>query len=248
VRSDPRNVPSESDPKADSAVGSNERTNERTNAADPNGQKSGAGSRRTGAYKDSTDGLVAIGDAAMSWLDEVEVTSTKKRWPVVRSGERDPIPSHIRAAVWYRDRGRCVECIPENPHSQVLHLDHIVPWSAGGADTTDNLRILCEYHNLERSNFVDFARPVRPATWWCSNCYVLDEHQWTHLGPYVTCPRHGNDPRLGNARCRVQRAYARVWRETGEAPTWHERPMLTSWGTVAYCAHCDAPALTGVVL
>lgn len=129
-----------------------------------------------------------------------------------------------------------------------MHLDHIKPWSAGGADTTDNLRLLCDYHNVERSNYVDFAEPVRPATWWCANCYTLDRHIWRYDYPYITCPRHGSDPRLKNARCRVARAYAKAWINEQERPTWHERPMLTVFDLIAYCAHCDAPGLTGVVL
>lgn len=32
---------------------------------------------------------------------------TGERHPVIRSGERDEIPAHVRAAVWYRDEGRC---------------------------------------------------------------------------------------------------------------------------------------------
>lgn len=61
-----------------------------------------------------------------------------RRHEVVRTGEREPIPSHVRAAVWYRDRGQCDYCPPETPVRSSLEIDHIQPWSAGGPDTTDN--------------------------------------------------------------------------------------------------------------
>lgn len=248
MTSNPLRIASESDRKTDSEAGSNERTNERTDAADRIGRQSGAGSRRERAYQDSTFGPVSLSSAASGWLDEWEPKLQGERWPVVRSGERDPIEPHVRAAVWYRDGGRCAECIPEWPRSDVLHLDHIIPWSAGGPDATDNLRMLCESHNQERSNYVDFARPKRPATWWCLNCYSLDEHRWSYDGPRVACPRHGRNRTPETARCRVARAYAKAWKATGEVPTWHQRPPLTGGELVAYCAHCNAPGVTAVVL
>lgn len=189
------------------------------------------------------DEIVGIGEVIAAG----ELWQTDRRHEVIRRGEREPIPSHVRAAVWYRDRGQCNECPrgwePDGP----LHLDHIQPWSAGGPDTTDNLRLLCEHHNLERSNFVDYARPKRPATWWCANCYSLDEHRWNYSAPLVSCPTHTTTYIPEKSPCRVVRAYARAW-ERGEQPTWHERLMLTTFDQIAYCAHCNAPGVTGAVL
>jgi hypothetical protein len=235
---------SESDRKSDSEVGSNERTNERTDASDHHGCKSGTGSRRERAY-DEFDGLVAVG----SVIAAGELWQTSERHERTRIGERDEIPRHVRAAVWFRDSGKCADCHPEYPSGDVLHLDHIKPWSAGGADTTDNLRLLCERHNLKRSNYIDFARPKRPATWWCANCYTLDEHVWTYYrAGFVTCPVHGNSMNPAKSRCRVERAHARAYRDGEDMPTWHMRPMLTAFDQIAYCAHCDAPGMTGVLL
>lgn len=177
-----------------------------------------------------------------------ELWRTDQRHERVRSGEREPIEPHVRAAVWFRDRGQCEECVPGWPSGDVLHLDHIKPWSAGGADTTDNLRLLCERHNLERSNYVDFARPKRPATWWCANCYSLDEHVWEYTHPLIVCPTHGSAYTPTKVRCRVARAFTSAWRRGEPAPTWHQRPMFTEPDLIAYCAHCDAPGLTEVVL
>lgn len=35
---------------------------------------------------------------------------------------------------------------------KVLHLDHVIPYSAGGTETADNMRVLCEPCNLSRGD------------------------------------------------------------------------------------------------
>lgn len=168
---------------------------------------------------------------------------TGERHPVIRSGERDEIPAHVRAAVWYRDEGRCKPCGDSFAPDVPLHLDHITPWSAGGPDTTDNLRLLCETHNRERSNFVDHARQVRPATWWCVNCYSRDGFGWDYDDKTVRCQRHGY-----SKRCRVVRRYEQQLlaevRDGLEFANWHEQEPITHASVIAYCAHCNAPGLT----
>lgn len=185
------------------------------------------------------DEFVSIGAVL---ADELPFT-TGERHDVIRNGERDEIPSFVRAAVWYRDGGRCKPCGDNFAEGTPLHLDHITPWSAGGSDTTDNLRILCARHNQERSNFVDHARPARPATWWCVNCYSREGFNWRYDSHAVTCQRH----RTSN-RCRVVRRYAQQLSSTattgGEFLNWHEREPITHASVLAYCAHCDAPGLT----
>lgn len=174
----------------------------------------------------------------------------RRRHPVVRIGQRAEIPAHVRAAVWFRDRGACELCgTREVVNNGPWHLDHIKPWSAGGPDTTDNLRLLCEAHNVERSNYADPTedRPRRPATWWCIHCYSdRMEHRWQYSpnGVPLTCPIHES------FSCRVIRGVERTRIKTGEWPTWHEREPIDLDGplAIAYCAHCDAPALTGYPL
>lgn len=59
------------------------------------------------------------------------------------------IPSDVKKQVWIRDKGRCVIC----GATDELHFDHDVPYSKGGSSiTSDNVRILCARHNLEKSN------------------------------------------------------------------------------------------------
>lgn len=77
------------------------------------------------------------------------------RQELIDSGElfgeqpkRPPIPREIVDAVYKRDGGRCVYC----GSTQDLQLDHIIPFSKGGATTLENLQLLCQKCNIEKSN------------------------------------------------------------------------------------------------
>jgi hypothetical protein len=68
-------------------------------------------------------------------------------------GPRD-VPLGLRFKVLRRDSFRCVLCgdnPPANPNC-VLNVDHIIPWSKGGATVFENLRTLCAPCNVGRSN------------------------------------------------------------------------------------------------
>lgn len=181
---------------------------------------------------------------------------TGERHEVVRRGDRAEIPKHTRVAVWFRDKGRCRLCPPEKRIDGPWHLDHIQPWSSGGPDTSDNLRVLCEKHNLERSNHVIAEeRPESLVTWWCSRCYMLDEHKWEYFtNALPECPLHATaaplvgGKMLANGRCAVQRGYAKTYETTGVMPTWHQRAPIEELHAVAFCAHCGTRGLTGVTL
>ncbi|MEU1953160.1 TerD family protein [Nocardia rhamnosiphila] len=60
---------------------------------------------------------------------------------VLAPGQRDSrsIPQEVKAEVWQRDGGRCVEC----GDSHYLEFDHVIPLSRGGATSAANLQILC---------------------------------------------------------------------------------------------------------
>jgi hypothetical protein len=64
-------------------------------------------------------------------------------------GPRD-IPLAMRYYVLKRDHFRCVTCgaSPAISAGVVLHIDHIHPWTLGGATVADNLRTLCQSCNL----------------------------------------------------------------------------------------------------
>lgn len=65
---------------------------------------------------------------------------------VHRDEPRATIPDRIRAAVLARDGHRCVQCAA----TEDLTLDHIWPWSLGGLDTVENLRVLCRPCNSSK--------------------------------------------------------------------------------------------------
>lgn len=59
------------------------------------------------------------------------------------------IPSHVKHAVWVRDKGECVSCGSKDN----LHFDHIIPFSKGGSSlTAENIQLLCARHNLQKSD------------------------------------------------------------------------------------------------
>lgn len=67
-------------------------------------------------------------------------------WTLERDDYRKKIPECIRSAVFERDEFRCVECAATDD----LTLDHIHPWSLGGKDTVENLRLLCRSCNSRK--------------------------------------------------------------------------------------------------
>lgn len=118
--------------------------------------------------------MVHISDAVddyVTWLEN----HAGERWPVIRRGERVPITNLVRLSIYSRDDHACRGGQAMH-HTTDLELDHLIPWSAGGPDDSDNLRTLCAWCNARRSNFIDFAhgRQYRPTTWWCCECWTPD--------------------------------------------------------------------------
>ncbi|WP_067837058.1 TerD family protein [Nocardia lijiangensis] len=64
---------------------------------------------------------------------------------VLTPGQRDSrsIPQEVKAEVWQRDGGKCVEC----GSGHYLEFDHVIPLSRGGATSASNLQILCRACN-----------------------------------------------------------------------------------------------------
>jgi hypothetical protein len=60
--------------------------------------------------------------------------------------QREPIPRDVKLTVWQRDEGRCVECGGDFE----LQYDHVIPFSMGGANTVDNLQLLCARCNQRK--------------------------------------------------------------------------------------------------
>ena len=61
------------------------------------------------------------------------------------------IPSMVRHCVWIRDQGKCTYICPKTKRrcssNHLLQIDHIKPFSLGGTNEVDNLRLLCANHN-----------------------------------------------------------------------------------------------------
>ena len=58
------------------------------------------------------------------------------------------IAQDVKNAVWQRDGGRCVQCAAET----YLEFDHIIPFSKGGANTFNNIQLLCRKCNGEKGD------------------------------------------------------------------------------------------------
>lgn len=67
--------------------------------------------------------------------------------------QRPAIPVATRAAVYERDGYACVSC----GSTEFLTIDHIWPYSKGGTDELDNLRVLCRSCNSRKGARVDAA-------------------------------------------------------------------------------------------
>ena len=63
-------------------------------------------------------------------------------------GDDRRIPQEVKDVVWQRDGGRCVECGADD----YLEFDHVIPHSKGGANTVENIQLLCRRCNQKKSN------------------------------------------------------------------------------------------------
>lgn len=95
-----------------------------------------------------TPSRVAQEEAALAAAQAKEAERAAKI--AARGGRvsRAPIPDVVKARVYARDNFTCVKC----GATADLTLDHIHPWSVGGPDTEDNLRVLCRSCNSRKGD------------------------------------------------------------------------------------------------
>jgi hypothetical protein len=114
------------------------------------------------------------------------------RWPSIENGARASLSYSLRRAVFQRDGGHCLSCGTPITLAEA-RLDHIVPWSAGGNDRSDNLRILCDPCNSRRGNrrgYLDFWGARRsPVALCCADCAHRD-HAGQALGDPFPVTEH----------------------------------------------------------
>lgn len=106
------------------------------------------------------------------------VDHQEKRLNNRQRAQRVPLSEWVRASVLMRDGFQCLWCEAKGIE---LHVDHIVPVAMGGTDATDNLRTLCRYCNMGRSNFQTDAFTARAPliTNGCTGCcYDEDAVAW----------------------------------------------------------------------
>ena len=87
--------------------------------------------------------LFGLGALVVDWLSRLLQTSEQDE------ADRDSrhIPRDVLGEVFRRDQGRCVEC----GSIEYLEVDHVIPWSRGGATSTDNLQLLCRGCNRSKA-------------------------------------------------------------------------------------------------
>lgn len=67
--------------------------------------------------------------------------------PVKMQRDRS-IPESIKKIIWDRDGGKCVLC----GSTVDLEFDHDIPFSKGGSNSTENIRVLCRSCNRKKSD------------------------------------------------------------------------------------------------
>jgi tellurite resistance protein len=103
--------------------------------------------------KKSGNGRYGVADPMLVEATLDALTKMAKHELLAPSPESDSrhIPHDIRLAVWQRDQGKCVQCGLSGVGAW-LEFDHIIPHDKGGANTINNVQLLCRRCNLTKSN------------------------------------------------------------------------------------------------
>ncbi len=127
--------------------------------------------RRLYAQKgyDSLFSFIKALDLALERLDPENKPSNSRRkpsqpkmkptlTPAPECKAKRYIPQKIKRQIWRRDKGKCQfkdKRTGQLCHSQYkLELDHAWPYSLGGSNTVQNLRLHCRTHNQYRASLI----------------------------------------------------------------------------------------------
>jgi HNH endonuclease len=94
-------------------------------------------------------------EASYSWREVLGLPNSAA--PVDEPRSR-VIPQDVKIEVAARDGGRCRQC----GSNEELHFDHVIPWSKGGANTADNIQLLCGTCN-RRKGAADIPATLPPS-------------------------------------------------------------------------------------
>jgi hypothetical protein len=98
-------------------------------------------------------------EAFIKWVeqgqdDPCEEDVAKEDQKVERKRTKRGISERLRFSILLRDGFRCLSCgrSPLKSPGVELHVDHVIPWSAGGETVPDNLKTKCADCNLGKGN------------------------------------------------------------------------------------------------
>jgi hypothetical protein len=113
------------------------------------------------AFLEGTTGTATAGGSETAVADEALPRANKRSGSQAASNPRY-VPLKVRLQVMTRDRFCCVMCgrSPAAEAGVQLHIDHVIPFSRGGASIIDNLQTLCQDCSLGKGNDESLARPV----------------------------------------------------------------------------------------
>jgi hypothetical protein len=99
--------------------------------------------------KKAGNGFYSVSDPEMvEAIVDTLVRISKRQIVKTDADNSRHIPQEVKAAVWQRDYGKCVQC----GASDYLEYDHIIPQSKGGASSVNNVQLLCRRCNLTKSD------------------------------------------------------------------------------------------------
>jgi hypothetical protein len=85
--------------------------------------------------------------------------------PGISTARSRHIPTAVKRAVWYRDRGQCAFVSVSGQRCferEFLELHHIQPYALKGPATAANIALRCRLHNAYEAEVVFGARAMRP--------------------------------------------------------------------------------------